>query len=48
MDECEKMIGHLDRSPLLDAALIFSGNQIEQYEISLYDSLCGVCPRPRA
>jgi len=37
--ESEKIIGHLDRSALLDAALIFSGNQIEHYEIGLYGSL---------
>lgn len=39
-EECDKMIGHIDRSALLDAALIFCGSQIEQYEIGLYDSLC--------
>ncbi len=39
--ECDKMIGHIDHSALLDAALVFSGNQIEQYEIGLYESLCG-------
>ncbi len=38
--ECERMISHIDVSPLLDAALVFSGNQIEHYEISLYGSLC--------
>jgi len=42
VDECEKMIGHIDRSPLLDAALLFSFNQIEHYEIGLYDSLAGL------
>ncbi len=41
VDECEKMIGHVDRSPLLDAALVFCCSQIEQYEIGLYESLCG-------
>jgi ferritin-like metal-binding protein YciE len=41
VDECEKMIAHLDRSALLDAALVFQGNQIEQYELALYESLCG-------
>ena len=41
VDECDKMIGHIDRSPLLDAALVFCCNQIEQYEIGLYESLCG-------
>ncbi len=40
-DECEKVIGHLDRSLLLDAALVFYGNQIRQYEVGLYESLCG-------
>lgn len=39
LDECARMISHLERSPLLDAAIIFSGNQIEHYEISLYGSL---------
>jgi ferritin-like metal-binding protein YciE len=41
VDECDKMIGHIDRSALLDAALVFHGNQIEQYEIGLYESLLG-------
>ena len=35
------MIHHIDRSALLDAALVFVGNQIEQYEIGLYSSLLG-------
>jgi ferritin-like metal-binding protein YciE len=39
LDECERMISHLERSPLLDAVIIFSGNQLEHYEISLYGSL---------
>ena|SRR5437868_7108832 len=39
IDESQRMIRHLDRSPLLDAALIFSANQIEHYEIGLYQSL---------
>jgi ferritin-like metal-binding protein YciE len=39
VDESERMIHHLDRSPLMDAALIFSANQIEHYEIGLYQSL---------
>jgi ferritin-like metal-binding protein YciE len=39
VEECEKMIGHIDRSALLDAALVFCGNQIENYEVGLYDSL---------
>ncbi len=38
-EECERMIRHLDRSALLDAALIFSGNQMERAEIGLYESL---------
>jgi ferritin-like metal-binding protein YciE len=37
--ECEKMMSHIDRSSLMDAVLIFSANQIEHYEISLYGSL---------
>ncbi|HEX4278082.1 MAG TPA: DUF892 family protein [Bryobacteraceae bacterium] len=40
-DECDKVIGHLEPSPLLDAALIFYARQIEQYEIGLYESLRG-------
>jgi ferritin-like metal-binding protein YciE len=40
-DECDKMIGHIDHSALLDAALVFYGLQIEQYEIDLYGSLRG-------
>jgi ferritin-like metal-binding protein YciE len=39
IEECEKIIAHLDPSPLLDAALLFSANQIEHYEMSLYGSL---------
>jgi ferritin-like metal-binding protein YciE len=41
VEECDKMIGHIDHSALLDAALVFCGHQIEQYEIGLYASLCG-------
>jgi ferritin-like metal-binding protein YciE len=41
VEECDKMIGHIDRSALLDAALVFHGNQIDQYEIGLYQSLRG-------
>jgi ferritin-like metal-binding protein YciE len=40
-EECDKMIGHIDHSALLDAALVFHGNQIDQYEIALYQSLRG-------
>jgi ferritin-like metal-binding protein YciE len=39
VDESEKMMAHLERSPLMDAAIIFSANQIEHYEIGLYSSL---------
>jgi len=42
LDECEKMMHHLDRSPLLDAAIAFSCNQIAHYQIGLYQSLCGM------
>lgn len=41
VEECDKMIGHIDRSALLDAALVFCANQVENYEIGLYGSLCG-------
>jgi ferritin-like metal-binding protein YciE len=41
VEECDKMIGHIEHSALLDAALVFCGHQIEQYEIGLYASLCG-------
>src|SRR5580658_4410741 len=40
-EECDKMIGHIDRSALLDAVLVFHDHQIEQYEIGLYESLGG-------
>jgi ferritin-like metal-binding protein YciE len=40
--ECQKIIGHIDRSALLDAALVFCGSQIEQYEIGLYEALSGL------
>jgi ferritin-like metal-binding protein YciE len=42
LDECEKMMRHLDRSPLLDAAIAFSCNQMAHYQIGLYQSLCGL------
>jgi ferritin-like metal-binding protein YciE len=41
VDECDRIIGHLSPSPLLDAALIFTTNQIEHYQIGLYRSLSG-------
>lgn len=37
--EGEKMISNIDRSPLLDAALIVAGNQVEHYEMAVYGSL---------
>ncbi len=40
-EECDRMIGHLDHSALLDAALIFTGNQIERAEIGIYEPLVG-------
>jgi ferritin-like metal-binding protein YciE len=39
VEECERMMSHIGRSALLDAAVIFSFDQIEHYEISLYGSL---------
>ena len=39
IEECDRIIGHLDKSPLLDAALLFAANQVEYYEIGLYQSL---------
>jgi ferritin-like metal-binding protein YciE len=39
--ECERMIRHIERSALLDAALAFCGNQIEQCETGLYEPLVG-------
>jgi len=41
VEECDKMMGRIEHSALLDAALVFCGHQIEQYEIGLYASLCG-------
>lgn len=46
MEECERMIGHLEKSPLLDAALVFVMNQVEHYEIGLYGSLAGFARTP--
>ena len=37
--EGEKLIKHIDRSALLDAALIACGTQVEHYEIALYGAL---------
>jgi ferritin-like metal-binding protein YciE len=41
VEECDRMLGHLDRSALLDAALAFTAIQIEHYEVGLYRSLSG-------
>jgi ferritin-like metal-binding protein YciE len=35
----EDMIGDIDQSPLRDAALVVSGNQVEHYEMAVYGSL---------
>jgi ferritin-like metal-binding protein YciE len=35
----ENMIDEIDASPLRDAALIVSGNQVEHYEMAVYGSL---------
>ena len=37
--EGEKLIKHIDRSPLLDAVLIMHGQQITHYQTALYCSL---------
>jgi ferritin-like metal-binding protein YciE len=39
LDEAEKLIKHIDPSPLRDAALIISGNLIQHNKIGLYGSL---------
>ncbi len=39
VEECERMMSHIEPSALLDAAVIFSFGQIEHYEMSLYGSL---------
>jgi ferritin-like metal-binding protein YciE len=38
-DEAEEVIGDIDASPLRDAALIVSGNQVEHFEMAIYGSL---------
>ena len=38
-DAAEDMIKNIDASPLRDAALIVSGNQVEHYEMATYGSL---------
>lgn len=38
-DEAEDVISDIDPSPLRDAALIVSGNQVEHYEMAIYGSL---------
>ncbi len=38
-DAAENMIKNIDASPLRDAALIVSGNQVEHYEMATYGSL---------
>jgi ferritin-like metal-binding protein YciE len=37
--ETETMIGHIDHSALLDAALIVLGKQLAHYKMALYESL---------
>jgi len=39
IDESEQMMDRIDRSPLLDAALIVAGNEVEHYEMAVYGSL---------
>ncbi len=41
VSDAGKMIGHIERSPLRDAALIFLAAQAEHYRIALYTSACG-------
>mgnify|MGYP006278693315 CR=1 FL=1 len=38
--ESDKMMKHIERGPLLDAALIMYANQICHYEIALYGTIC--------
>jgi ferritin-like metal-binding protein YciE len=37
--DAQKLIKHIDRSPLLDAALIVRANEVEHHEIAVYGSL---------
>jgi ferritin-like metal-binding protein YciE len=39
MSAAKDSAGHIDASPLRDAALIANGNQVEHYEIALYGTL---------
>ena len=40
--ELKKLIEHIERSPLLDAAIISNAMQLEHIEIALYASLCSL------
>ena len=42
LSENKKLTDHIEQSPLRDAALITSLNQVEHYEIALYGSLCAL------
>lgn len=42
LEECERMMAHVEPSPLLDAILVFTGNQIAHYEMALYGSLASL------
>jgi len=42
--EAEKMIKHIEPSPLRDAALIIQGNLVHHNKIALYGSLCALAP----
>jgi ferritin-like metal-binding protein YciE len=42
LNESEKLIKHIDRSPLLDSALIIAANQATQNEIARYGALASL------
>jgi ferritin-like metal-binding protein YciE len=44
LTEAEKLIKHIEASPLRDAALIIQGNLVHHNKIALYGSLCALAP----
>ena len=41
-NETEKLIKNIDRSPLLDSALIIFGSEVHHHKFALYRSLCAL------
>jgi ferritin-like metal-binding protein YciE len=42
IEGAERLIGDIEKSPVLDVALIAAARKVEHYEIAAYGAVCGI------